>query len=49
MKSFVVVSRGRGDEWDSIDKETLIQQLEAYQQAIQEWRDEFEKSQKVCG
>lgn len=42
-----VFFRGRGDEWDNIDKDTLIQQLEAYQQAIQEWRDEFEKSQKV--
>ena len=33
---------------DNVDKETLIQQLEAYQQAIQEWKEEFDKSQKVC-
>eukprot|EP00794_Sanderia_malayensis_P012943 gene12943-14275_t len=39
-------SRGRDDEFDSIDKETLIQQLQAYQQAIQEWKEEFDKSQK---
>ena len=45
---YISFPRGRSDELDSIDKETLIEQLEAYQQAIQEWREEFEKSQKVC-
>lgn len=39
-------SRAKGDEMDNVDKETLIQQLEAYQQAIQEWKEEFDKSQK---
>ena len=37
-----------GDEYANCTQDELIQTIEAYKQAINEWSIELEKSHKVC-